>query len=112
MTTTMIIIPQGATPPPFGVTPNFEHPEDVLSTFNFVACTVVIGLMAVFVAIRLVIRVFVTRTMDKDDCMILLISSTFCLQLLMTLLIKFRYLCGCMGKFYFWPARKSKIPYA
>lgn len=71
MTTTMIAVPQGAASPPLGVTPNFEHPEDILSTFNIAACGVVIGLMAAFVAIRLLIRAFVTRTLDKDDCMVL-----------------------------------------
>tara|TARA_R110002060_G_scaffold19012_5_gene26054 strand:- start:419 stop:643 length:225 start_codon:yes stop_codon:yes gene_type:complete len=59
---------QGSAPPPPGITPNFEHPEDVLRTINTVSIVVTIAAMAPLVAGRVFIRVFSTKLFYVEDC--------------------------------------------
>lgn len=59
---------QGSSPPPLGVTPNFEHPEDVLKTINTISIILVIAAMAPLVAGRIYIRVCVTKVFYVEDC--------------------------------------------
>lgn len=59
---------EGAAPPPEGVTPNFDHPKDVLKTINIVSGILAIGLTAPFVLLRFYVRVFIMRAIDREDC--------------------------------------------
>ncbi|KUJ13393.1 uncharacterized protein LY89DRAFT_785111 [Mollisia scopiformis] len=57
----------GAAPPPGGVTPNFDHPEDVLATINLVSGILGIALMAPFVIGRIFIKVHILKNMVLED---------------------------------------------
>ena len=59
---------QGSAPPPPGITPNFEHPEDILKTINTVSIVITIAAMAPLVAGRVYIRVFLTKVFYVEDC--------------------------------------------
>ncbi|KAK0118650.1 hypothetical protein ONS95_007532 [Cadophora gregata] len=54
-------------PPPPGITPNFEHPEDVLKTVNIVAVAATIAVIAPLVAGRVTIKLCITRVFNVED---------------------------------------------
>ncbi|KAJ4388800.1 hypothetical protein N0V93_006260 [Gnomoniopsis smithogilvyi] len=68
---------QGATPPPPGRVPNFEHPEDVLHTINFVSQVLAVALITPIVGLRLWTRWRITPPFLIDDwfCLIAYILS-------------------------------------
>ncbi|PVH81178.1 hypothetical protein DL98DRAFT_548618 [Cadophora sp. DSE1049] len=73
---------QGSAPPPPGITPNFEHPEDVLKTINTVSIVLTIAVMAPLVAGRVFIKVFLTKVFYVEDyfCVVSWALSTgYCL---------------------------------
>ncbi|KAL2063950.1 hypothetical protein VTL71DRAFT_4444 [Oculimacula yallundae] len=57
----------GALPPPPGVTPNFDHPKDVLRTVNFVIQPLSLGLVTITVFMRVYTRAMIQRVMYKED---------------------------------------------
>lgn len=62
---------EGAAPPPDGVSPNFEHPEDVLRTINFVTGVLVIALMVPFIFLQVLLKVLIVRSFVIEDCRLL-----------------------------------------
>lgn len=84
---------EGAAPPPEGVTPNFDHPKDVLKTINIVSGILAIGLTAPFVLLRFYVRVFIMRAIDREDCT----YSLFQVSPFWIWLIASRVLPYCMG---------------
>lgn len=58
----------GGMPPPPGVTPNFEHPKDVLRTVNLVTQTLSIAIVTAFVLLRIFARYRIARAYKPDDC--------------------------------------------
>jgi hypothetical protein len=59
---------QGSAPPPDGVVPDFEHPNDVLHTINLVSGILGIAMMAPFVVGRIFIKVHMLKQMVLEDC--------------------------------------------
>lgn len=78
---------QGAAPPPNGVTPDFEHPKDVLNTINLVSGILGIAMMVPFVIGRIAIKLHILKTLVLEDyfCIIawLLATGYFLTGLLM-----------------------------
>lgn len=60
--------PVGAIPPPPGVTPNFENPEDVLYTINLVSQILSMVIITVFLALRVYVKMRVAPPFLLDDC--------------------------------------------
>ncbi|KAF8849059.1 hypothetical protein BDZ45DRAFT_604934 [Acephala macrosclerotiorum] len=58
---------QGAAPPPNGVTPDFEHPKDVLNTINLVSGILGIAMMVPFVIGRIAIKLHILKTLVLED---------------------------------------------
>lgn len=58
----------GAVPPPPGVTPNLQHPEDVIATVNIATQISSICLMTPFIALRLYAKGWVAPPLLLDDC--------------------------------------------
>ncbi|KAK7961184.1 hypothetical protein PG988_012398 [Apiospora saccharicola] len=58
----------GAVPPPPGVTPNLENPEDVIATINMATQISSICLMTPFIALRLYAKAWVAPPFLLDDC--------------------------------------------
>ncbi len=59
---------QPALAPPPGVTPNYDHPEDVLRTVNLVTQGLSIPIVSTFVALRMYARYRTSRRYGPDDC--------------------------------------------
>ncbi|KAK7934893.1 hypothetical protein PG985_000388 [Apiospora marii] len=59
--------PVGAIPPPPGVTPNFENPEDVLNTINLASQILSIVIMTIFLALRVYVKMRVAPPFLLDD---------------------------------------------
>ncbi|KAK7966885.1 uncharacterized protein PG986_001162 [Apiospora aurea] len=59
--------PVGAIPPPPGVTPNFENPEDILNTINLASQILSIVVMTVFLALRVYVKTKVAPPFLLDD---------------------------------------------
>jgi hypothetical protein len=57
-----------AAPPPAGVTPNFEHPQDVLHTVNLVSNVLCIAVVTPFVLVRVYIKTRIVRSFNTEDC--------------------------------------------
>ncbi|KAH7348768.1 hypothetical protein BKA65DRAFT_584630 [Rhexocercosporidium sp. MPI-PUGE-AT-0058] len=73
---------QGSAPPPLGVTPDFEHPEDVLNTVNMVTIVMTIVIMGPLVVGRVLIRTLLTKMFTVEDyfCVVAWFFSTaYCL---------------------------------
>ena len=79
----------GMTPPP-GVTSDFVHPYS-LQKYNVITLSVCMTVSTLFVAMRLYTNARITRTLNWEDCTILLPSSC-------TKLIVYRHMLHCMGK--------------
>lgn len=58
----------GATAPPPGVTPDFEHPQDVLHTVNLVSQILAIAIVTPVVGLRLWARWRISPHFLLDDC--------------------------------------------
>jgi hypothetical protein len=58
----------GASVPPAGVTPNFDQPQDVLYTINFLVEILCIALVVTFVSLRVYVRACMMRQIEKEDC--------------------------------------------
>ncbi|KAK8038329.1 hypothetical protein PG994_015096 [Apiospora phragmitis] len=67
--------PVGAIPPPPGVTPNFENPEDILHTINLAAQILSIVIMTSFLALRVYVKVKVAPPFLLDDFPKLILSK-------------------------------------
>ena len=63
----------GLAPPP-GVTPDFVHPYS-LQKYNVITLSVCMTVSTLFVAMRLYTNARITRTLNWEDCMILLPES-------------------------------------
>lgn len=59
---------KGGLPPPTGVIPNFEHPQDVLRTVNLVTQALSISIVSGFVMLRIFARYRTSRAYGPDDC--------------------------------------------
>ena len=59
---------EGALAPPPGVTPNFEHPHDVLRTVNLVTQALSIPTVSFFVMLRMFAKYRLSRALGADDC--------------------------------------------
>lgn len=59
---------KGGLPPPPGVKPNFEHPQDVLRTVNLVTQALSIPIVSSFVLLRMYARYRIARSYKPDDC--------------------------------------------
>ncbi|KAK8066189.1 hypothetical protein PG997_012936 [Apiospora hydei] len=59
--------PVGAIPPPPGVTPNFENPEDILNTINLASQILSIVIMTIFLALRVYVKAKVAPPFLLDD---------------------------------------------
>jgi len=60
--------PVGAIPPPPGVEPNFENPEDILHTINLVSQILSMVIMTPFIIIRVYVKIWVAPPFLPDDC--------------------------------------------
>lgn len=58
----------GAAPPPDGVTPDFDHPKDVLHTINLVSGVLGIAIMVPFVVGRMFIKIHMMKSVVLEDC--------------------------------------------
>jgi hypothetical protein len=58
----------GASVPPAGITPNFDQPQDVLYTINFLVEILCIALVVTFVSLRIYVRACMMRQIEKEDC--------------------------------------------
>ncbi|TLD21118.1 hypothetical protein PspLS_09269 [Pyricularia sp. CBS 133598] len=56
-----------AAPPPPGVTPNFEQPQDVLYSINFYTQIVCMALVTPFVAMRVLVKVYLSPPFLIED---------------------------------------------
>ncbi|KAK6849075.1 hypothetical protein PG995_012908 [Apiospora arundinis] len=59
--------PVGAVPPPQGVTPNFENPEDVLHTINLASQILSMVIMTPFIIMRVYVKIRVAPPFLLDD---------------------------------------------
>lgn len=59
----------GFAPPPPGVTPDFDNPQDVKWTLNVAVLTVCNVLVTVCFLLRCYVKLFVTRHILVADCM-------------------------------------------
>ncbi|KAH8779056.1 integral membrane protein [Hyaloscypha finlandica] len=57
----------GASVPPAGITPNFDQPQDVLYTINFLVEILCIALVVTFVSLRIYVRACMMRQIEKED---------------------------------------------
>lgn len=57
-----------ASPPPPGVTPNFDHPDSIVDSFmaTNAAC---LAIAVLFLALRLYTRIFIVNSLGWDDCL-------------------------------------------
>lgn len=61
----------GAIPAPPGITPDFEHPKDVLRTINYVTQALSLIFVTAFMALKYYAKVTVLRgAWVLDDCML------------------------------------------
>ncbi|KDN67294.1 hypothetical protein CSUB01_01494 [Colletotrichum sublineola] len=60
-------IVEGAAPPPEGVVPNLEHPEDVLHTINFVSQILSFTTVTLFMLLRIYAKAFVAPPFHAED---------------------------------------------
>ncbi|KAK2001924.1 hypothetical protein LX36DRAFT_652806 [Colletotrichum falcatum] len=60
-------IVEGAAPPPEGVIPNLEHPEDVLHTINFVSQILSLTAVSLFMLLRIYAKAFVAPPFHAED---------------------------------------------
>jgi hypothetical protein len=59
----------GAAPPPDGVEPNIEHPEDVLQTILYVTQGLTVFFVTVFVGLRMYAKTkLLGNILTWDDC--------------------------------------------
>ncbi|OLN88242.1 hypothetical protein CCHL11_00077 [Colletotrichum chlorophyti] len=58
---------EGAAPPPQGVVPNFEKPEDVLHTINLVSQILSITSVTIFMLMRIYAKAFIAPPFHMDD---------------------------------------------
>lgn len=64
----------GMAPPP-GVTSDFVHPYS-LQRYNLITLTICMTVSTLFVAMRMYTNARITKTLNLEDCMILLPDST------------------------------------
>lgn len=55
-------------PPPAGVTPNFENPQDVIRTVNIATQYLSIVIVSIFVLLRLFLKIHRFSKFDIEDC--------------------------------------------
>ncbi|KAK2010232.1 hypothetical protein LZ32DRAFT_639569 [Colletotrichum eremochloae] len=60
-------IVEGAAPPPEGVVPNLEHPEDVLHTINLVSQILSFTTVTLFMLLRIYAKAFVAPPFHAED---------------------------------------------
>ncbi|KAK1975379.1 hypothetical protein LZ30DRAFT_808714 [Colletotrichum cereale] len=61
-------IVKGAAPPPEGVVPNLQHPEDVLHTINLVSQILSITAVSLFMLLRIYAKAFIAPPFHTEDC--------------------------------------------
>ena len=82
-----------ARPPPAGVIPNFDNPQNSLGTAIHVIMGLAIGFATCAVFLRVFTKRIILRSMEYEDCK--RVGSTHCS---LTMLTPFRYLSDSMGE--------------
>lgn len=59
---------EGAAPPPKGVVPDFQHPQDVLHTINLVSQILSIVSVSIFMMLRIYAKTLIAPPFYLDDC--------------------------------------------
>ncbi|WDK21179.1 integral membrane protein [Colletotrichum graminicola] len=62
-----MLVVEGAAPPPEGVIPNLQHPEDVLYTINLVSQILSVSVVSLFMLLRIYAKAWVSPPFHAED---------------------------------------------
>ncbi|KAH8685687.1 hypothetical protein BGZ60DRAFT_559506 [Tricladium varicosporioides] len=93
---------EGALAPPEGVTPNFEHPKDHISTLNIAVQSLCVSIVTLHFFARMYVRVNIQQTFGREDYICVISWMVFVLYCANTLTMSYSG-----GGFHQWEVTKE-----